>query len=264
MIVRAAGGNSSRFVKFAAVRYLGGIGGGGHHTARRRERSSGRLTAAGERCILSVNEGVTLKHSRNLSAVLLCVILPALAFGQGAGGTGTSEPGRPLLADYAIESAGALATGFAMVIPLSLLAYFLSPDDGQGSGVAAGIVGGASAAAFVFGCPVGANLAGNARGWSGSFGRSLGFALIPPAAALGILYLGSEANSDALMVAGVAVAVVGTPVMASVGYNVGAIRGEPRSWENRLAPPSFAARVTGSSEDGAEACIDVRLVAVRF
>jgi MFS family permease len=201
-----------------------------------------------------------------LSVVLLCATVPALAFGQGVDSAGVVQKSRPSFRDYALESAAGLATGFAMVIPLSLLTYFVSSGDGQGSGVAAGIVGGASAAAFLFGCPVGANWAGNARGWSGSFGRSLGLALIPPAAALGILYLSSEASSDALMAAGVAVAVVGTPVMASVGYNIRATRGEPRSWENRLAPPSFAARAVDSPEPGErrEMALDARLLTVRF
>jgi hypothetical protein len=207
-----------------------------------------------------------VKHWPIRFAVLLCCVLLGLVAGQGTDSAGVVQKSRPQSGDYALESAGALATGFAMVIPLSLLAYFVSPGDGQGSGIAAGIVGGASAAAFVFGCPVGANWAGNARGWSGSFGRSLGFALIPPAAALGILYLSSEANSDALMVAGVAVAIVGTPVMASVGYNIGATRREPRSWESRLAPPSFAARAVDSPEPGGrgDVTVDARLLTVWF
>jgi hypothetical protein len=203
-----------------------------------------------------------------LSAVLLWCILPGPAAGQEIDSLGTIRGDRPLFPDFALESAGAVAGGCGMLTPIGILGALSSPAIGSGDPVMGQIVGYAALPALALGCAVGATYAGKARGWHGSFGWSLGLAAVPDAVACGVLFLNSLGSqpSDAVSLACIAVIAVGTPVMAVVGYNIGATRRAPRSWENRLVPPSFAARAVHSPEPGKsrDVALDARLLTIRL
>jgi hypothetical protein len=199
------------------------------------------------------------------AVLLLCITLAA---GREIDSLGAVRNDQPQFLDYAIESAGAVAGGCGMLTPIGILGALSSPVIGSGDPVMGQIVGYAALPALALGCAVGATYVGKARGWHGSFGWSLGLALTPVVALCGAEYLNSRAESpsDALSIASIAVAFIGLPVMAVVGYNIGATRREPRSWENRLVPPSFAARAVRSPEQSRSGgvALNARLLAFRF
>lgn len=199
-----------------------------------------------------------------IAAVLACFVVAASALGQSTDSTGTARSSRPQFGDYALESMGALGTGCGMSLLPFAGAFVLAFNAGwagqdQSPAIAAACGG---FAVYAVGSSLAANWIGNRRGWSGSFGGSLGLALVPT----GLAALCLSTGEGGVQLVGVFLGALFTPVMAAVGYNAEATRREPRSWNSRFQPPRFAATLEGSHAAGGcrSLVMDARLLTVRF
>jgi hypothetical protein len=202
-----------------------------------------------------------------LSAVLLFCILPGPVAGQAIGDQFGTYSGKPGPGAYAIEGLGALGTGVGFaLLPLVVTAgVALGNDFGVGGYQTKLLVWGCvTEAAYAVGSGVGAGWVGHAVGWDGSSGWSYGLAMVPPAVSAVLIFLESKKADSKYRDAGVVFAIAGTPILATVGYNIMASREMYGSCPGRFLPPSLAARMVGSQETGASICLDARLVAVRF
>lgn len=205
-----------------------------------------------------------MKHWPILSVVLLCCALPGLVLGQGTDSAGTPKPARPLFRDYARECGCAFGGGcVASALPLAVAAGFLYDAAWGGSGEESGMTAICfGLAAYVIGSAAAANRAGNQRGWSGSGGWSLALAAAPAAGTTIAIPMDNEVAGGV----GFYLSLFVVPALASIGYNIGATRREPRAWESRFAPPTFASRMESSPEPGrrGEVAFDAKLLSVRF
>ncbi|MCX6843269.1 MAG: hypothetical protein NTX53_13405 [candidate division WOR-3 bacterium] len=202
-----------------------------------------------------------------LSAVLLFCILPGPVAGQVFGDRFGPSAARPGPGAYALEGLGALGTGAAFALPpLFVTAVVAIGNDFSGGTDQTKVIvwGCVTLAAYAVGSGVGAGWVGHAIGWGGSSGWSYGLAMAPPVVSAGLFYLGSRTHASLPRDAGVILAAVGTPVLATVGFNISASSEMYGSGPGRFLPPSFAARMVGSPEAGTSVCFDTRLVSFRF
>jgi hypothetical protein len=198
-----------------------------------------------------------------LSAVLLLCILPGPVAGQDVFGPPAARPGPGA---YALEGLGALGTGAAFALPPLIVTGLAAAQNNLSGGSQTPVLvwGCVTVAVYAIGSGVGAGWVGRAIRWDGSSGWSYGLAMVPPVVSAGLFYLGSQTHASMARDAGIILAGVGTPVLATVGYNVTASRDMYGSGPGRFLPPSIATRMVGSPEAGTSVCFDARLVSVRF
>ena len=183
---------------------------------------------------------------------------------------------RPEFSDYALEALGAYGCGCGAAVPafVAFGLYGLSTMDAgeMEPGVTAALLT-VGFGGLTLGSAAAANWIGNRMGWSGSFRWSWGLSALSVGGGYALAAgVGYAARND-LSGSGAGVAAVlgyagmlAAPAMAAVGYNIGAKRREPLSWQDRIDPPSFTARVEAPCEPGEQRAVtlDAKLLTLRF
>jgi hypothetical protein len=129
------------------------------------------------------------------------------------------SPDRPVFRTYLLESAGSLGVGTgcaAVALPFTLLYYLFTPGD-------VGTVLGAEGLCLGVGCAAGACWTGRSLGSPTKFWPALGLALVPGVGAglvMGLTRKGPDLT-DPLVAGCTWAAVIATPVLATVGANLG-------------------------------------------